>query len=332
MEPDTRYTLIGAVVLALTAAAVFGYLWLGSSGRDADFRFYTVYFENQSLEGLQVGAPVNMRGIPVGRVESYAIEADNINRVQVVLRVTRETPVRQNTQATISRNVVTGIARVRLVTANPPGPELVKVAAGQRYPVIPEGQSGIDQFTDSATRLAGSAESALLKLNQLAGPDNQQVFAELLANLRDLAQALNARMGTLDRTASGLDRSMAVFRASAERIADSAQRLAGNAEPLSQEAVATLREAQTALRDLARATAALEKDATRSLQTLERDGGSLLRRGDAALDIGTLELRATAQELRSSAERIARAVDRLQDPRAALLGPGSQQLGPGESR
>ena len=65
--------------------------------------------------------------------------------------------------------------------------ELVKVAAGQRYPVIPEGQSGIDQFTDSATRLAGSAESALLKLNQLAGPDNQQVFAELLANLRDCA-------------------------------------------------------------------------------------------------------------------------------------------------
>jgi len=332
MEPDTRYTVIGAVVLALAAAAVFGFLWLGSSGRDSDFRFYAVYFEQQSLEGLQVGAPVNMRGIPVGRVESYSIQHDNINRVHVVLRVARETPVSENTKASISRNVVTGIARVRLVTGNPPGPELVKVAPGQRFPVIPEGQSGIDQFTDSATRLAGSAEGALLKLNELAGPDNQRVFAELLVNLRDLAHALNARMSTLDRTASGLDRSMATFRASAERISASAQRLADSAEPLSQEAGATLREAQAALRDLSRATASLEREASRSLQTLERDGGAMLRRSDAAVDIGTLELRATAHELRSSAERIARAVDRLQDPRAALLGPGTQQLGPGESR
>ncbi len=69
MEPETRYTVIGAVVLALIGAAVFGYLWLSSSGRAADFHYYTVYFERQSLSGLQVGGNVNMRGINVGRVE-----------------------------------------------------------------------------------------------------------------------------------------------------------------------------------------------------------------------------------------------------------------------
>ena len=73
MEPDTRYSLIGAVVLALTAAAIIAYLWLSSVGRNADYRFYTVFFERQSLEGLQVGGSVNMRGINVGRVEDYEI-------------------------------------------------------------------------------------------------------------------------------------------------------------------------------------------------------------------------------------------------------------------
>ena len=332
MEPDSRYTVIGAVVLALTAAAVAGFLWLSSTGRDSDFRFYTVYFEHQSLDGLQVGASVNMRGIAVGRVESYSIEPGDINRVKVLLRVEKQTPVRTNTKASISRNFVTGIARVKLETANPPGPELDTVLKGERYPVIAEGQSGIDQITDSATRLATSADGALIKLNQLMGPGNQQVFAELLVNLRDLSQGLNARLVTVDRTAAGLDKSMATFRTAADRIAVSAQRLADSAEPLSQEATATLREAQGAVRELRRATLALEQQATRSLQTLEQDGSALMRRGDAALDIGTLELRATAQELRSSAERIARALDRLQDPKAALLGPGTQQLGPGESR
>lgn len=328
MEPDTRYTVIGAVVLALVAAAVMGFLWLSSAGRDADFRFYNVYFEHQSLEGLQVGSAVNMRGITVGRVESYSIAPDNINRVQVLLRVARETPVRENTKASVSRNFVTGLARIKLDTPGTPGPELTQVAQGERYPVIPEGTSGFDQITDSASRLAASADSALIKVNQLLGPENQQVLTELLLSLRDLSAGLNARMSTLDRTAAGLDRSLDAFRLATDRIAQSVQRLSDSAEPLAQEAGATLRDAQTALRELTQATHTLG----RAVQTIEHDTSSLLRRGDAALDIGTLELRATAQELRSSAERIARALDRLQDPKAALLGPGEQQLGPGETR
>lgn len=332
MEPDTRYTVIGAVVLALVGAAIVGFLWLSSTGRESDFRFYTVYFERQSLEGLQVGANVNMRGVTVGRVESYSIQPDNINRVKVLVRVARETPVRENTKASVSRNVITGIARIKLDTPGVPGAELVKVAQGERFPVIPEGNSGIDQITDSASRLAESADGALVKMNQLIGPENQKVFAELLVSLRDLSHGLNQRMALLDKSASGLDKGLATVRQSADLIARSAQRLADSAAPLAQEAGTTLRDAQGTLRELTQATRALERDLSRSLQVLEKDGAALLRRSDAAVDIGTLELRATTQELRSSAERIARALDRLQDPKAALLGPGEQQLGPGEAR
>ena len=332
MEPDTRYTVIGAVVLALVATAIVGFLWLSSTGRESDFRFYTVYFERQSLEGLQVGANVNMRGVTVGRVEQYSIQPDNINRVKVLVRVARETPVRENTKASVSRNVITGIARIKLDTPGVPGPELVRVAQGERYPVIPEGSSGIDQITDSATRLAESADGALTRMNQLMGPENQKVFAELLVNLRQLSDGLNKRLALLDKSAAGFDQGLATVRQSADLIARSAQRLADSAEPLAQEAGTTLRDAQGALRELTQATRTLERDLSRSLQALEKDGAALLRRSDAAVDIGTLELRATAQELRSSAERIARALDRLQDPKAALLGPGEQQLGPGEAR
>jgi len=332
MEPDTRYTVIGAVVLALTGAAIFAFLWLSSTGRDADFRFYTIYFERQSLEGLQVGANVNMRGVTVGRVEQYSIQPNNINRVKVLIRVARETPVSVNTKASVSRNVLTGIARIKLDTPGVPGPVLDKVAAGERYPVIPEGVSGIDQITDSASRLADSADAALLRVNKLLSPDNQQVFAELLVNLRDLSDGLNKRLALLDKSAAGLDQGLAAVRRSADLIARSAQRLADSAEPVAREAGSTLQEAQAALRELTQATRTLERDLSRSLQTLEKDSSAVLKRGDAALDIGTLELRATAQELRSSAERIARALDRLQDPKAALLGPGEQQLGPGEAR
>lgn len=330
MEPETRYSVIGAIVLALSAAAIVGYLWLSSAGRDSDFRFYTVYFERQSLDGLQVGGNVNMRGITVGRVESYEIARDNINRVRVLLRVARETPVRENTAATVSRNLVTGIARINLVTPGTPGPELTRVAAGERYPVIPEGTSGTEQITDAVTRLGHAADATLQNVNRVLGPENQKTFAELLTQLRDLARGLNDRLATVDRVALEVGQSAAAFRKATGEIALAARRVADAAEPLSRDAGSALREATVALQALTQATRNVERDLTLALQRIDRDGGAVLKRTDDALDIGVLELRATASELRTTAESVARTLDRLREPRAALIGPGRAQLGPGE--
>ncbi|MBN9429089.1 MAG: MCE family protein [Burkholderiales bacterium] len=86
MEPEARYTLVGAVVLALVAAACVAWIWLSQGGGTASFRFYTIHFEKQSLEGLQQGSDVTMRGVKVGRVQEYSISRDNINRVDVIIR------------------------------------------------------------------------------------------------------------------------------------------------------------------------------------------------------------------------------------------------------
>src|SRR5690606_22498720 len=133
MEPESRYTFVGAVVLALVAITILGYLWLAGVGSADNFRYYTIHFEQQSLEGMQIGSDVNMRGVKVGRVQEYSISRDNINRVDVVVRVDRETPVSVNTRAVVGRNLVTGIARIDLDTPGTPGPELVLVAEGERY-------------------------------------------------------------------------------------------------------------------------------------------------------------------------------------------------------
>ena len=63
MEPESRYTAIGAALLVLILALAGAAVWLTRSGARADVRHYTVYFERQSLQGLQVGSGVEMRGI-----------------------------------------------------------------------------------------------------------------------------------------------------------------------------------------------------------------------------------------------------------------------------
>jgi len=330
MEPETRYTVIGAVVLALIGAAVFGYLWLSSSGRAADFNYYTVYFERQSLSGLQVGGNVNMRGITVGRVEDYSLSRDNVNRVKVDLRVARDTPVRENTRAAVSRNVLTGIAHINLDTPKAPAPELVKVPAGERYPVIAEGSSNLDQITDSLAHLAERATTSLDRTSALLDADNQRVFVELMISVRDLAVNMNSRLGTLEKAARSVDSTALVFQRSARELTRSTQQVLAEMQPLPGQANDTLREAQATLREFSRATRALERDIGQAVARLEGSSSSVLQRADDTMDLGLLELRATATELRTSAELVSRTLDQLQDPRAALVGPGQRQFGPGE--
>jgi phospholipid/cholesterol/gamma-HCH transport system substrate-binding protein len=330
MEPEARYTTIGAVLLALIAAAVAAFMWLSSSGRASDYRIYTIYFERQSLDGLQIGGDVNMRGLKVGRVEDYTISRDNINRVSVKIRIARETPVSENTQAVVARNILTGIARINLETPGTPGPELVTVPAGERYPVITEGTSNIDQIADAVSRLAVQADTALDNINVLLGPQNQRAFSQTLAAVRDLTRGLSSRMDTIDDTTRSIQATAAAFQRSSREIAAAVDRIAVVAEPLGRDAGSTLREAQASLRDFSATTRSLEGALTQSLQRLERDTGSLTRRTEDAVDVGVHELRATSEELRTSVELITRTLDRLQDPKALLLGPSERQMGPGE--
>jgi len=332
MEPETRYTVIGAVVLSLLAAAVFGYLWLSSRGRAGDYNFYTVYFQKQSLEGLQVGGSVNMRGITVGRVENYRLSRNDVNRVEVTLRVSRDAPVRENTRASVARNVLTGIARINLETPNAPAPELTKAPEGEHYPVIAEGSSNLDQIADSVNHLAQVANKVLDNVNLLLDPKNRQVLSETLVGLRDMTQGINARLALLDKTADNVDRTAAVFRQSALQLTRSMDQIVAGVQPLSADASRTLQDAQVALRGFTQATQKLQADVGQTLQHLDRGVSGVSQQADAALDTSVLELRATATELRSSADRIARTLERLQDPRAALFGPGTRQLGPGESK
>ena len=313
MEPEARYTTVGATLLALVIAFTLAMGWLTRTGARADYRYYTVYFVRHSLEGLQVGGDVNIRGVKVGRVEDYAISRENINRVQVTIRIERKSPVSTNTVAVVERNILTGIARINLATPpGKPGPELVDAPPAERFPVIAEGQSDLDQFADAVNRFAVTGVNALSSMEQLLNKENREAFGATLANLRSLSGALSQRMGKLDEVADALSKSSVEFAKSSRAIAVAVEQVGASVKPVATQADSTLRE-------LARA-----------VQSLERETMVLAKRLDQATDVGAHEIRATAQELRASAEILSRAADRLQDPRALIFGPNPAQLGPGE--
>jgi phospholipid/cholesterol/gamma-HCH transport system substrate-binding protein len=312
MEADAKYTYVGLAVLALIGALIGGLIWLKSAGGRNEFNYYTIYFEKQPLDGLQIGADVLMRGIKVGRVEDYALTAANINRVRVLIRIDRRTPVKTNTVAVVTRSFVTGIAKIDLQTPDPPGPTLTAILDDEPYPVITEGTSNIDVIANRLNMVGETAVKTLESLNEVLKPENKAAIDQTLANLRDLTGGLNQRLKELDRTLTAVNRA-------ADDIGRSSTRVAEVVDGAGQDLRPALRQAERTMKDISGATIALEQQAAQLSQAV---GSTVMSSGD--------QLAIAISELKSTGETLNRLLDRLQDPRAALLGPTPQQRGPGE--
>jgi phospholipid/cholesterol/gamma-HCH transport system substrate-binding protein len=311
MEAEARYTLVGAALLVLLAALAAALLWLQDAGSRRDFAHYLIFFEQQALDGLQVGGDVNVRGIKVGRVEDFAL-TDNANRVRVTVRIDRRVPVAENTVAIVTRNLVTGIASINLVTPARAGPPLVTVPDGLPYPVIAEGASDLDALTGRFNQVGDLAVEAIGNLNRAFRAENREALSAAIRNLRDLSEGLNRRLASLDR-------SLAAFDAAARSLARAGDRVATLAAGTGERLDPTLAQADRTLAAVADAAHALQAEAKTLAERLDRAVGAT----DEQLSLLSLELRA-------SVESFNRALDRFRDPAAAVLGPSPAQLGPGE--
>ena len=340
MEAEARYTRVGVAVLLLIAALVASVVWLKNVGGKGDVNRYTIRFEQQALDGLEVGADVTLRGIKVGRVADYALDAQRFNVVRVDVRVDARAPVRTNTVAVVTRNFVTGIAAITLVNREPQGEPLVDVAEGERYPLIGEGRSDLEEIARRVTKVGEMAAVALTNVNQLFNADNREVVMATIRNLRDLSAGLNERLAGLDRTlrqvgtaatevgaaAAGIGSAASNFGVAAAQLGRSGERIANVAESGAArldrtlvETERTLAEARRAIGEVSAASNAVQQQALLTAQRLEVSAANVDDQLGAALS-----------ELRLSIETATRVFDRRREPRSALFGPGKAQLGPGE--
>jgi ABC-type transporter Mla subunit MlaD len=326
MEAEAKYTYVGAAVIALVAALVVSVVWLKRTGAERDFARYTIYFETQALDGLAVGSDVNMRGISVGRVLDYQLSPDKLNRARVDVRLDRRAPVRENTSAVITRNFVTGIAQIRLVTPEPAGPPLTAAREGERFPVIGEGRSDVAEITGRVTELGDMAGDAMQRLAQLLSVENRAAAAATLANVRTLTE-------TLRKELTGIDKAIAEVGGAAREFRRAAGTVAAATERVGKDASLTLDDTRALVVDLRQTTAATQRAVTEvaaALVALQGDARRTAVRLDSGLTHFDEQLLVAVSDLRASLDTMQRSLDRLGDPRAALLGPEPSRLGPGE--
>jgi phospholipid/cholesterol/gamma-HCH transport system substrate-binding protein len=312
MEAEARYAWVGIAVLVLIGLLGYGLYWLTGGLEQQAVKRYVVYFQKQSLEGMQINSDVRMQGIKVGKVTDYAIMPDEARKVRVLLEVDARTPVLEGVTAVVVRHLVTGLSAVDLVNGEQGAPPLMRIAEGEKYPQIPEGVPQFAKVTSTLEELGHLGRDSLVRINTLLSERNQAAFTGTLENLNQLSREMRQSMPELEAT-------LASTRAAAAQFA-----------ALGDEASATLRDSRAHLDRVATQAESTLLAARGTLAAVDRNMQDLTMQLKMTADLGAQEMQTTAQSLRVAGDTLQETGRVLADPARILYGASQADLGPGE--
>ncbi|MDH3788941.1 MAG: MlaD family protein [Xanthomonadales bacterium] len=298
MISKTSYALVGAFVLILSAALIWGVLWISSGGPPQDYDSYLVYMTD-SVSGLNVDAPVKFKGVDVGKVQQISIDAENPDRVRLVLLVRRGTPITEDTVANLEYQGLTGIANVNL--------------SGGWGDSLPLGRRESDELPVIPSR------SSIFSHLDLT-------LSDLLYNLIETSASLNDLLNEENR--ANVSRSIENIANLTEKFADQSRQLDGIIEDLA----ATLENTRAASVGLPELILQFSRSAE-SISEMADQIGAVSENFATDINTTTLpEIGAMVHELRLAAENLRRMSEALvENPSVLIYGSPEPRPGPGES-
>lgn len=194
METEKYYFRVGAFFLAVSMLFVLYVLTFGQSGGGAQTVRYAVYFDN-SVAGLTRGAPVKMKGIAVGAIDDIRFVAKGSDRILVTADIDENAPVRQDTNASIAFQGITGATYLSLENAKPDeNVPAIEKKNGQDYPVIPSQKSALQAALSDAPELMGGLVKTASQAQKLLSDRN---ILAVQAILDDTHAALTEANGAM---------------------------------------------------------------------------------------------------------------------------------------
>ncbi len=296
-------TLVGAFVLAALALVVAGVLFFGG-GAFRERRIAAVSFFDTSVAGLRVGAPVTIRGVPLGEVKSIGVRL-NPRTGRSIIQVNME--------------LLPGM--VTVYGAQPPGDEaLVSSLVQDGLTAQLVTQSFVTGLL--SVELAFRPGAEVSRFGDVTLPEVPTVPGDLEALAKQLQMVdIAAAVGSLQRTLASVDelaRDPGLRRAigqlpqllsSVERTLDTMEREVAGSSASLQETLSAIRTLATTLdRDSASTLAAVRESLGRADATLDAAHALVDPRGRTAIQVQRAvdDLAATSARLRNLAERVDR--------------------------
>ena len=319
MENRSHALATGAFVLLLGLALVVVVAWF--QGDHDETVSYTVVSQS-GVSGLNVKAPVKLRGVQVGKVSSIGFDPAHPRQILVGIDVLKTAPVMAATTARLGYQGITGLSFIELSdeSTDPSAPRDPAVAIELR-------PSLIDQLTLSGPRLLTGVNDVAQRVSRLLSDENQQQVKQTLVQLAEAS-------GQMAQLARELRPAVQAL----QPLALQAGREIQNADAVLQSAGQTL----TKFDGLATESTLLAQDLRQRAQALDSltAAAQQLQTTTQRLELAMLgadrpRTQPLVDSLGSSAQAIERAAGSIgtlaQQPRNLLFGAPAVPPGPGEA-
>jgi phospholipid/cholesterol/gamma-HCH transport system substrate-binding protein len=171
METKANYLMIGGFVLGVFALAFIFIYWMSNFGGGG--QRYTIVFQS-SVAGLTTGSSVGFNGIRVGEVQSFSLDPEDARKVNVLISVRDDTPVRENSHASIQSMGLTGGSGIQITPGTPDSPLLVATDENPAPIIRADPGSGQGMFEAGADAL-NNANVFISKLNALLDQNEKSI-------------------------------------------------------------------------------------------------------------------------------------------------------------
>lgn len=221
METRANYALIGAFLI-IGVLAVGGFaLWLGQLQFNRDYAEYDVVFAG-AVNGLSEGGEVRYLGIKVGEIDRLSFDPENATRVVARIRVDAETPLREDSEANLDFQGLTGVTFIQLRPGSPQSPRL-PVTTGADVPQIKTELTQFEEIISGGQELMADAMTTMESVNAFLSPENARSLRDSLANI----ERLTATFADDTQLLEELKQTIATFNTAGQQVTEIAASLEG---------------------------------------------------------------------------------------------------------
>ncbi len=307
MDSKVNYAAVGIFVLVLGAMLIAAILWLAvGAGGKKHMDFYMAII-NESVSGLNVDAPVKYLGVNVGKVRTIKLDPANPQQVLLIFAIEQGTPIKQDTEAVLKTQGLTGIAYVELSGGAPNSPPLL--AEPGLYPIIRTKPSLSARLENVLTTVLANLDHTAASVNAMFDDENRMAVKKILTNTSIVMDTIAAQKKEINNLISN-----------AAKTADATARAAPHIDPT----LARISSAADAVEKMSDETTLASTSARKTLEQV----GSGVRQftGETLPEMDRLlgELKVLSASLRRLSDQTER------NPSSLLRGRQPVPLGPGE--
>ena len=169
MYSKANYTIVGMFVLLFGAGLIWFALWLGKYGAYREFDAYRIEM-TESVSGLSKDSVVKFHGVDIGRVSEIRIKPENIEKIEIRVKIKRGVPIKENMVAHVQMMGLTGLMSIEIEGGTNDAKTLQPTE--EYIPTIPTAPSwmsvtkkGIGNLSEKITQLVDQGQKLLTDKN-----------------------------------------------------------------------------------------------------------------------------------------------------------------------